>query len=959
LLIVKMGSRDNDGERLRSNRLQRDNDTGDTYPDSVNWPILRDHTVKSIHLDLSKNCTWLNADNQQVQAPCPSWMHPGGMQVVDNVLFLPVQNGYYQSNTNGILLIDVSEPENPVFLAEMTTMVRVDPPYVYSEPLPPRTGLVAATRGDGEDGYLLAISGEAYDSDEALIFLEQHSSGSVHYLEYLSTWDADTLLPDGNDNAWRCGRDCGALTLNYQTLNFVRDEYGNLLLIGLDNDTAGTTEGYDFAKMFLVQRSGNEFTLTYIAQKHLRLSSPNMGDLDAASGVYISPTGQLIIYTADHDNEGPSWIRNSLEMGEFRSIMVSRTGTCGPQWRGGDPSLHLGGPYAIDERETLEVDGTLLFIEPWVQLFEDQLWLWQNPISGALVPVNEDGRSLMMDWRGNEYGNWPNWSDDYDDLDKLDFGDKADALTWCGVPESSIWLFGDDYFVKLLQMWGGTGQNHVVTDLPGYLDGDIDSVVLLWNPPIGYQYTWQLAAGARGTISNINARIVTYQAGCGTYTDTLSMKYLNQDDWTAQTEIHVSNLAPSITGLSTSGSAVEGSEITLSVTWDDPCATSVNAVIKWGDGAEETLLANTKVFNRVHTYSKSGAYTVNVTVIDDEGGVGSRAIVVTVMDTTPPVLTLPSNLIWECSGVQGTEVTFSATAIDNTDGPVPVTCYPASGSTFPLGITTVTCSVSDNAGNTTTGIFTVTVEDTTPPVMTNVPGPIEVQQTSLEGAQVDIPQPTVEDNCTIPVLQSDAPVIFPLGTTTVTFTATDKVGNTSTASTTVTVVEVDTPGHMHGAGRIDAGGKQHNFAFQVKERADGQDRGWLWYHVRHRGRSGIWFVSTHINSVYFSDDPTIKPGHWWKPKVDTAAFTGVGRFNGVPGYTFYAQATDAGEPGRGRDTFEMMIWDPNDTLVASISGTLSHGNIQSHRIHWFWDGPKGKGVSMIVPHGKDKEKGKK
>jgi len=45
--------------------------------------------------------------------------------------------------------------------------------------------------------------------------------------------------------------------------------------------------------------------------------------------------------------------------------------------------------------------------------------------------------------------------------------------------------------------------------------------------------------------------------------------------------------------------------------------------------------------------------------------------------------------------------------------------------------------------------------------------------------------------------------------------------------------------------------------------------------------------------------------------------------------------------------------------VASISGTLSHGNIQSHRIHWFWDGPKGKGVSMIVPHGKDKEKGKK
>ena len=83
----------------------------------------------------------------------------------------------------------------------------------------------------------------------------------------------------------------------------------------------------------------------------------------------------------------------------------------------------------------------------------------------------------------------------------------------------------------------------------------------------------------------------------------------------------------------------------------------------------------------------------------------------------------------------------------------------------------------------------------------------------------------------------------------------------------------------------------------------------------------------------------------------------MGRFNGVPGCTFYAQATDAGEPGPGRDTFEMRIWDPNGTLVASISGKLSHGNIQFDRIRWFWHPSKGKGVSLIVPHDKGKEKG--
>jgi hypothetical protein len=58
----------------------------------------------------------------------------------------------------------------------------------------------------------------------------------------------------------------------------------------------------------------------------------------------------------------------------------------------------------------------------------------------------------------------------------------------------------------------------------------------------------------------------------------------------------------------------------------------------------------------------------------------------------------------------GAVVTFSATAEDLVDGVVPVTCAPASGATFPVGTTTVACTVSDTRGNTTTGSFTVTVE---------------------------------------------------------------------------------------------------------------------------------------------------------------------------------------------------------------------------------------------------------
>lgn len=91
--------------------------------------------------------------------------------------------------------------------------------------------------------------------------------------------------------------------------------------------------------------------------------------------------------------------------------------------------------------------------------------------------------------------------------------------------------------------------------------------------------------------------------------------------------------------------------------------------------------------------------------------------VVSFPDTTPPAVTVPAAIVAEATSANGATVTFTATANDPDNGVVPVTCTPASGSTFPLGNTTVTCSASDPAGNTGTGTFTITVQDTTPPAI--------------------------------------------------------------------------------------------------------------------------------------------------------------------------------------------------------------------------------------------------
>ena len=57
----------------------------------------------------------------------------------------------------------------------------------------------------------------------------------------------------------------------------------------------------------------------------------------------------------------------------------------------------------------------------------------------------------------------------------------------------------------------------------------------------------------------------------------------------------------------------------------------------------------------------------------------------------------------------GAAVTYTATANDNVDGSVPVSCTPASGSMFAIGTTTVNCSATDAHGNSATGSFSVTV----------------------------------------------------------------------------------------------------------------------------------------------------------------------------------------------------------------------------------------------------------
>jgi hypothetical protein len=104
-----------------------------------------------------------------------------------------------------------------------------------------------------------------------------------------------------------------------------------------------------------------------------------------------------------------------------------------------------------------------------------------------------------------------------------------------------------------------------------------------------------------------------------------------------------------------------------------------------------------------------GTTAVTCTATDDAGNAASASFEVVVLDTTPPSLALPANMTVPATGTGGAVVTYTATAADLVSGALAPACAPASGTTFPVGVTTVNCTATDAAGNAATGSFTVTV----------------------------------------------------------------------------------------------------------------------------------------------------------------------------------------------------------------------------------------------------------
>lgn len=181
-----------------------------------------------------------------------------------------------------------------------------------------------------------------------------------------------------------------------------------------------------------------------------------------------------------------------------------------------------------------------------------------------------------------------------------------------------------------------------------------------------------------------------------------------------------------------------------------------------------------------------GDTLVTCYALDASGNLAVDEMTVTVLlvDDAPPVLALPLPPTLEATGPDGATFEYDATAWDLVDGDIVPTCDPTSGSVFPLGETTVTCTAVDVAGNEVTGTFVVTVQDTTPPDLA-LPA-----DTTLWGAQefaYDVTSLDLVDADVTIECDPASGALLDVGSWTIRCIATDDHGNRAEASFVVTV----------------------------------------------------------------------------------------------------------------------------------------------------------------------------
>ena len=275
LSLVRMGSRVQDGLRLRSNRLARA-DVQHTSPPDV------------------------DRIERYLGSPFSDYKHASGFQSVGHFVAVGLEISHSGQNAM-VKFFDYSNPSFPLELTQSALS-----PSQYGRKDAGTTSLAQLN----DQRYLLIVGG----SDAKKLAFYKSTTTDLRNTAWtrVARWDQSVhdLLPGSIDTGW------GA----YQNINIVSQCDGQLFLVATHNSGAfGQGDDWiDAYRLHLESRIGT-VGLLKVAKRHVFCSWGRLADqcnLDAAGGLYVDPVGRLLVYATENSNNGPE---DSIKMEEFRS----------------------------------------------------------------------------------------------------------------------------------------------------------------------------------------------------------------------------------------------------------------------------------------------------------------------------------------------------------------------------------------------------------------------------------------------------------------------------------------------------------------------------------------------------------------------------------------------------------------------------------------------------------------
>lgn len=656
LLVVRMGSRDRHGERFRSNRQTK----GARF--DVTPPDYRDTVA-----------TWFRFQGGN---GFPHYGHPGGMQAVGHMLAIAVEHRYEPELPRTVVLfVDMTDPINPAITSQ----------FPVENEVGEKAGLVALTPlPDGH--YLMMVTG---GSNAKLAFYRSTMTDlqSEHLSwVFVDEWVADPLSETDAHPGFPClegsipssvvclspdeqamGRNwptTGSFNGNpHQTIQFIRerDINGPLFLAAargriLSDDDRIDLYWFECDTPFCAP--GERVRLAHASTRaltpHPNAGGERLANLAAASTFHVSPSGELLFYATEHDNDGPS---GTVKAGEWRHRDMVRDGS--PTLF---PTLTVHGPFEVSEGSvgTLSATAAPPVTKAWMQLFTGQQY------NGLYAVVDYDDYVL----------------DDYNFLAAFEFPfpnpgnpfgfyQRTRSWRWFGPLFCNAAAIADDIvddndvpLVRTLAGAGGVLGNPdltLITDDAGtsFMDRRTSAVDFLegcdtyYNTPL--DVLWDI--DGNGSFESVGATIAfDATAVDGPATFDIPVRAVHPAGGTqtdARTLVTVRNVAPSLANLRVTNSAGQQINVdvpfalvrvplTVTASFTDPGRPDhQKAEVDWGDGLveDETAFSTfTDAFNgatgalaHTHRYMLAGQHHLKLSVSDDDGGVDLESITVPVL----------------------------------------------------------------------------------------------------------------------------------------------------------------------------------------------------------------------------------------------------------------------------------------------------------------------------------------